>query len=157
MICDGLLVCVATDKLRTGTAPELFEHQHLLSRNPDATVSVVPDTCRQQAFVDERGEAGKPSLDQGGALVPNDSDLESGDDREMPNDLVEAAAKELRAPPKEFRAAPDKRKIALGDVPLQIDKAAFFKLGNPPEKLLKKANTTGRGVDMTEKIAYTIL
>ena len=80
--------------------PELLAYQYLHSRNPDAIVSVIPDTRQQQAFVDERGEDKEPSLDQGDAMVPDDSDLESGDEKELPSELVEAVAEELQAPPK---------------------------------------------------------
>ena len=77
--------------------------------NPDAIMSVARVTHQQHAFVDEGGEQGEPSLNQDDELVPDDSDLESGDEQELPNELAEAVAKELRAPPKEFRAAPDNR------------------------------------------------
>ena len=92
----------------------------------------------------------------GSSLGQGDVPVAPGDEKELPNELVEAVAKDLRAPPEEFRAASDKRKSALGDVPLQIDEATSSGRGNPPKKQLKNVKTTGRGVDMTEKTAYLL-
>ncbi len=86
VVCDDLPVCVASDKLRPCTASELLAYQYLHSTNPDAIVSVVPDTRLPQALVDERGGEGEPILEQGDALVPDGCDPTSSDDTDTVHD-----------------------------------------------------------------------
>jgi len=50
VICDGLSVCVATDKLRPCTAAELLAY-HYMQNRPSEPIS---ETHQQQAFIDER-------------------------------------------------------------------------------------------------------
>ena len=52
VICDGLSVCVATDKIRPCTAAELLAYQ--FSQGKDLAQPPVIDTTSQQNFIDER-------------------------------------------------------------------------------------------------------
>ena len=52
MICDGLSVCVATDKIRPCTAAELLAYQYMQSHGREP--NPVAETTNQQAFIDER-------------------------------------------------------------------------------------------------------
>ena len=52
VICDGLSVCVATDKIRPCTAAELLAYQ--FQQGNDIAKDPVSETAEQQSFIDER-------------------------------------------------------------------------------------------------------
>ena len=70
--CDGLSVCVATDKIRPCTAAELLAYQ--FSQGKDLAQPPVIDTTSQQNFIDERilpaEELGAEELRLQAALEP---------------------------------------------------------------------------------------
>ena len=57
VICDGLSVCVATDKIRPCTAAELLAFQYM----KDATQNPKFASHVQQSFIDERDHVPSPS------------------------------------------------------------------------------------------------
>ena len=52
VICDGLSVCVATDKIRPCTVAELLAYHFMAGK--DLATPPVSETHDQQSFVDER-------------------------------------------------------------------------------------------------------
>ena len=54
VICDGIPICVATEKLRPSTAPELLAYQYMQGK--DYRPPAVSETQAQQSFIDERDE-----------------------------------------------------------------------------------------------------
>ena len=65
-MCDGLPVCVATDKLRPCTAAELLARQY---KQDQKTVHV--DSPEQQSFIDDREFAGKKGKHKLGLRAKN--------------------------------------------------------------------------------------
>ena len=51
VINDGILVCVAVDKLRPCTVPELLAFQYMQGR--DIKPPAISETQAQQSFIDE--------------------------------------------------------------------------------------------------------
>ena len=53
VVCDGLPVCIATDKLRPCTAAELLAYQYMHDQCPKLPM-IHSDSPVQQSFIDER-------------------------------------------------------------------------------------------------------
>ena len=140
VICDGVPVCVALDKIRPCTAPELLAYQYLAAQNPRST-EIDLDGARQHSFLDERHPMSgiaeeKPedlSKSADGPVIAEDSSSEEEG----------AKAEELRAEPKELRAAPDKR----------ANEEPEDEAPNSLARELKRSKTTGKGVDIVQRIA----
>ena len=139
VICDGVPVCVALDKIRPCTAPELLAYQYIASQNP-RSVEIDLDSARQQSFLDERHPMAEVVNSDAEVLPePDDGYPMTGES----SSEEEATAKELRARPKELRAAPEKRtqEEPEGTSP------------NPLARELKRSKTTEKGVDLVQNIA----
>eukprot|EP00973_Karenia_brevis_P025315 3492374-Karenia_brevis.AAC.1 len=54
VICDGIPVCVSTDKIRPCTASELSAYHYMAMQNPDAPPVMRSDSDNQQSFLDAR-------------------------------------------------------------------------------------------------------
>jgi hypothetical protein len=145
VICDGVPVCVALDKIRPCTAPELLAYQYMASQNP-RSVEIDLDGARQQSFLDERHPMAENMPETVGgipvaewqpvAIYPPESSSEE-----------EVTAEELRASPKELRAAPEKRTQEEQDEDAP----------NPLARELKRSKTTGKGVDLVQNIANLLV
>jgi len=155
VICDGLSVLVATDKIRPCTAAELLAYQFMHGKDiPDNAIS---ETHEQQAYIDEREVRSEPSkrqkTERKSLVVSQTPDLE-----EMPiSDMeVESHSPEVEShsprnpsssstvPAKELRAQPS------------LPSSSSEKRDHSPSlaSQMKRNKVTGKGVEMLEKIAY---
>lgn len=57
VICDGIPICVSTDKIRPCTSPELLAYHYMMMQNPDTVPTTVHGTNQQQSYVDARPHA----------------------------------------------------------------------------------------------------
>ena len=155
VICDGLPVLIATDKLRPCTAAELLAYTYM----NDQVRQPISETATQQAFIDERHEqpakrarstavadpgpsAAAASSSSAAAAEPlYEPTSEEDDEMTLPED----SSKELRAKhsSKELRAALPKKRDNESE-------------GSDTQSLSshwKKTKTTGKGTKMIEKLA----
>ena len=152
VICDGVPVCVATDKIRPCTAAELLAYQYLhgetIPRSP------LSQTTGQQSFIDERDpptkrtrepatESPRPATETSQPLVPRTTQVAPSQDSDAYD--LEPSAKELRESPKELRA------ITATSSPSRGEKRSAS-----PGLLasMKRNNVTGKGL---ETVSYTHL
>jgi len=117
--------------MRPVSAPELLAYQYMVAQNP----STFAETDRQQAFVDARVEAQEMDI------VPEEND-------DMPG-LGDTSDDDT---PKELRAQPVKRKELRADVTEQTRSVAEEPRSNQLAQAWKKTKTTGKGVDIVERI-----
>ena len=129
VICDGVPVCVGTDKIRPCTSAELLAYHYMTLPNPDIPSALV-ESDKQQSFLDARKDA--PSKDE----IPEEDDPEmplledSSDEEQMTAELSSSSTSRPRekANRKELRA----------DVTHPADAL------NPLSKAFKKAKITGK-------------
>jgi hypothetical protein len=181
VICDGLSVCVATDKLRPCTAAELLAYKYVQDQVPQHPVS---ETQEQEAFVDEREKKQKqrstrsrsPKTSRSATAAeqkedekkpkkkPKDSSESENSDLEKIFDEV-GNASEHGATSKELRE-PERQSSSSSSVPVkrqgpevQTQEAAQGP-AVPEEDTSslqsnwKRSKTTGKGVKMFEKTAF---
>ncbi len=152
VVCDGLPILVAADKLRPCTAAELLDYQYM----NDQVRQPVVDTDEQQSFIDERSERPertKKARKEGRRAEPEEqlersataassSGLRPHSSMDEDSEVTDAEVKET--PAKELRVEPV-RKIHTK----QLE-------GTPLSQNWKRTKTTGKGVGMVENIAYLL-
>ena len=117
VICDGVSVCVATDKIRPCTSAELLAYQ--LANGKDLASPPVLETTEQQSFIDERdrssvsevataSESARPKELRAKRPAPAEGNVE---DEEVPP-LVESDEEDYEKhwPPLMERGEDEKRK-----------------------------------------------
>mgnify|MGYP003309443906 CR=1 FL=1 len=186
VVCDGVPVCVATDKIRPCTAAELLAYQFMQGK--DLAQPPVNRSAGQQSFVDERilpskelraeeaanapptksrstGSAASGSADRGSSSagpstaqssaspVDNEGDLKILDDSDQGE---ESASDEDALPAEELRASPNISAVREGRGS-SAARAGPYQREVPRPKSLeqhwKRTKTTGKGVEMLEKMA----
>ena len=161
VICDGIPVCVATDKIRPCTAAELLAFHYM---NGETMPPVVSQTQGQQSFLDERDQHRKKQRrddrrdespkDSGGtasssaaAPVQNDTAIE-----ELPEVPLFPFQGSEGSTAKELRALTPERSI---DAPMtQVPNSPSKREAPSLASSLKKNKVTGKGIEMLEKIAF---
>jgi hypothetical protein len=157
VICDGIPVCVATDKIRPCTAAELLAYTYMHGEGMPA----VSQTQTQQSFIDERDLPHKKAKrddslknSPGAALssAAAETNISSSAAAEMLPDVPMfphsegPTVKELRA----HSAVPRMTTTLTSPPPLPSKRDASPSLASS----LKRNKVTGKGVQMLEKIAY---
>ena len=152
VICDGLPVCVATDKIRPCTSAELLAYQYMQGQRPPD--NPVVSTTVQQSFIDEREPTAKtdtetelPEVPQFPTAAASSGSLDPATSFAAENEPRGSIAKEIRA-----RAhSPARPAKALKNAPPSPTKR---KASPTLAATLKRNNVTGKGVKLLEKIAY---
>ena len=57
VICDGVPVCVDTDKIRPCPSAELLAYHYMAMQNPDSAPATLFQSEKQQSYVDARADA----------------------------------------------------------------------------------------------------
>ena len=161
VICDGLSVCVATDKIRPCTSAELLAFQYMQVPNKIPS-NPISETIGQQAFIDER--YAPPTMDvESDALwdkqtevplpeIPSFPSVASSSGSPDPNISIAADDTPMSLSAKEIRASPSRNPRAqLKDAPPSPTKR---KASPSLSAAMKRNNVTGKGVALLEKIAY---
>ena len=166
VICDGLPVCVGTDKLRACTAAELLAYQYIAAQKTE--MSPVAETQRQQDFIDARDEVAVVSV-PGPQEMMLESELEVRDEAsrvriEEPNyDELMSSEDEEPFQRKELRADPSS---SSGSVPALGDKRKELRASAEPvieevaegnsslQQAWKKTKTSGKGVAILERLSH---
>ena len=157
VICDGIPVCVATDKIHPCTAAELLAFHYM---NGETMPPVVSQKQSQQSFLDERDQhrnkqrrddrrdespkdSGGTASSSAAAPVQNDTMMEELELPDVPHFPFEGStAKELRA------QSPDRATAPLTQAPKSPSKRE-----SSPSLVssLKKNKVTGKGIEMPRR------
>ena len=161
VICDGISVLVALDKIRPCAAAELLAYQAM--QGNDIPRAPVFETHIQQSFIDERGSKRRNVAPE----PPDEFQTPRGElGANSSSSANPFSAKELRASAKELRADEPMATPPRAQSPSPTERdddllSSPRKRGEPDEgaslsEACKRNKVIGKGVELLDKIAYLI-